>query len=94
MSADARRATGAGMLKLYRAYWAFAAGRRLHIAGASALLVASQVVKLASPWLAAQAINAVQVHAQRRLLGSPRTSASLEHDRQQRVDLSPSADGR
>ena len=62
MSADARRATGAGMLKLYRAYWAFAAGRRLRIAGASALLVASQVVKLASPWLAAQAINAVQVH--------------------------------
>ena len=62
MTADARRATGAGMLKLYRAYWAFAAGRRLRIAGASALLVASQVIKLASPWLAAQAINAIQVH--------------------------------
>ena len=62
MSADARRATGAGMLKLYRAYWAFAAGRRLRIAGASALLVASQVIKLASPWFAAQAINAIQVH--------------------------------
>ena len=45
MTADARRATGAGMLKLYRAYWAFAAGRRLRIAGASALLVASQVIK-------------------------------------------------
>ena len=62
MTADARRATGAGMLKLYRAYWAFAAGRRLRIAGASALLVASKVIKLASPWLAAQAINAIQVH--------------------------------
>src|SRR5262245_792539 len=62
MSADARRATRAGMFKLYRAYWAFAVGRRLRIAGACALLVASQVVKLASPWLAAQAINAVQLH--------------------------------
>src|SRR4029453_6397822 len=62
MTADARRATGAGMLKLYRAYWAFAAGRRLRIFGASARVVASQVIKLASPWLAAQASNAIQVH--------------------------------
>jgi len=62
MIADVRRPAGAGMLKLYRAYWAFAVGRRLRVVGAAALLVSSQLVKLASPWLAAQALNVVQLN--------------------------------
>ena len=62
MIADVRRPAGAGMLKLYRAYWVFAVGRRLRIAGAAALLVSSQLIKLASPWLAAQALNVVQLN--------------------------------
>jgi ATP-binding cassette subfamily B protein len=62
MIADVRRPAGAGMLKLYRAYWVFAVGRRLRIVGAAALLVSSQLIKLASPWLAAQALNVVQLN--------------------------------
>src|SRR5215510_5052273 len=62
MIADVRRPAAAGMLKLYRAYWMFAVGRRLRIVGAAALLVCSQLIKLASPWLAAQALNVVQLN--------------------------------
>ena len=62
MTAGARRTSATGMLKLYAAFWEYAAGRRLRIAASSSLLVLSQVVKLAIPWLAAQAINPIQSH--------------------------------
>ena len=45
---------------LYRELWHFAAGARLRLAAAFALLVGSQLVKLAVPFLAAQAIDALQ----------------------------------
>ncbi len=51
------RAATAG---LYAAFWHFAGRRRPWILGASSLLVGSQLTKLATPWLAAQAINAIQ----------------------------------
>ena len=49
-----------GMFGLYRAFWRFAAGHRMRVLASSALLVASQVVKLSVPFLTAQAINALQ----------------------------------
>ena len=45
---------------LYREMWAYAAGARAQLALAFALLVSSQLVKLAVPWLAAQAIDTLQ----------------------------------
>jgi len=45
---------------LYREMWAYAAGARAPLALAFALLVASQLVKLVVPWLAAQAIDTLQ----------------------------------
>ena len=45
---------------LYRQMWAHAAGARGPLALAFALLVASQLVKLGVPWLAAQAIDTLQ----------------------------------
>jgi len=50
-----------GLSALYRAFWKFSAGHRHRVAMASSLLVASQLVKLIIPWLAAQAINAIQL---------------------------------
>lgn len=47
-------------LGLYRALWHYARGTRLLLLASSALLVASQLVKLTVPWLAAQAIDALQ----------------------------------
>lgn len=49
------------MLRLYSAFWRFAEGRRQSVVASSALLVASQLARLCVPWLAAQAINAIQV---------------------------------
>jgi hypothetical protein len=45
---------------LYRALWQHARGVRVHLVGASGLLAAAQLLRLTMPWLAAQAINALQ----------------------------------
>ena len=45
---------------LYRGIWRYAAGARAAMLGSMALLVASQLVRLSVPWLAAQAIDALQ----------------------------------
>jgi ATP-binding cassette, subfamily B, bacterial len=50
-----------GLPALYRAFWRHADGQRHRIVASSALLVTSQLVKLSIPWLAAQAINAIQL---------------------------------
>lgn len=50
-----------GPLDLYREIWRLAAGKRGAIFLALGLLVAGQSVKLSLPYLAAQAINAIQV---------------------------------
>ena len=49
-----------GMLGLYLAFWHYAAGQRGRVMLSSSLLVGSELVKLAIPWLAAQAINTIQ----------------------------------
>ena len=51
---------GARTLHLYRELWHHAAGARGRLLLASAMLIASQLVKLAVPWLAAQAIDTLQ----------------------------------
>ena len=51
---------GAFLGALYGGIWRFAEGARLARLGAAALLTASQALRLAVPWLAAQAINALQ----------------------------------
>jgi len=45
---------------LYRHVWRHAAGRRAHLCAALVMLAASQLLKLAMPWMAAQAINTLQ----------------------------------
>ncbi|HRO60614.1 MAG TPA: ABC transporter ATP-binding protein [Burkholderiaceae bacterium] len=45
---------------LYRNIWKHAAGARLRLVFAMGLLVGSQLVKLAAPWFAAQAMNTLQ----------------------------------
>ncbi len=45
---------------LYRNLWRFAAGARLTLAAAVALLIASQLLRLTLPWLAGHAIDALQ----------------------------------
>jgi ATP-binding cassette, subfamily B, bacterial len=50
-----------GPWELYRELWRLAAGKRGAIFLALSLLVAGQIVKLALPYLAAQAINAIQL---------------------------------
>lgn len=49
-----------GIPHLYRELWRYAAGARGVLLGAFALLVGSQLFKLAVPWLAGQAINEIQ----------------------------------
>lgn len=56
-----------GVPVLYRAFWRFAADQRPRLIAACSLLIGSQLVKLAVPWLAAKAINAVQVSGGRNL---------------------------
>jgi len=51
---------GSAIRTLYRALWQHAEGVRGQLVGAAALLGGSQLVRLAMPWLAAQAINALQ----------------------------------
>ncbi len=45
---------------LYRALWLHARGARAQLLGAAALLSGAQLLRLTMPWLAAQAINALQ----------------------------------
>ncbi|NVM91550.1 ABC-type multidrug transport system fused ATPase/permease subunit [Variovorax sp. SG517] len=51
---------GAAVRQLYAALWHFAAGARAQLLSATALLAASQLIRLALPYLAGQAINALQ----------------------------------
>ncbi|AMM23131.1 ABC transporter ATP-binding protein [Variovorax sp. PAMC 28711] len=53
-------APGNAVRELYSALWQYAAGARGQLIGASALLTASQLIRLTMPWIAAQAINALQ----------------------------------
>jgi len=48
------------MFELYAALWHFAAGARGQLLGATALLASSQLIRLTLPYLAGQAINALQ----------------------------------
>ena len=48
------------VITLYRQMWAYAAGARGWLVLSSAMLIGSQLVKLAVPWLTAQAINTLQ----------------------------------
>lgn len=56
---------------LYRAIWLHARGARGKLLGSTLMLTGSQVVKLAVPWMAAQAINTLQVS------GSERAASAL-----------------
>lgn len=51
---------GSAARELYRALWRHAHGVRAQLVGASGLLAAAQLLRLVMPWLAAQAINALQ----------------------------------
>jgi ABC-type multidrug transport system fused ATPase/permease subunit len=51
---------GQAIRELYAALWHFAAGARAQLLGATALLGTSQLIRLALPYLAGQAINALQ----------------------------------
>ncbi|MBV9892153.1 MAG: ABC transporter ATP-binding protein, partial [Rhizobacter sp.] len=59
-AADLQAPAAVSVAALYRQMWAYAAGARAALALAFALLVSSQLVKLAVPWLAAQAIDTLQ----------------------------------
>jgi ABC-type multidrug transport system fused ATPase/permease subunit len=50
----------ATIAQLYTSLWRHAAGARLPLLGAAAMLVASQLVKLMAPWAAARAIDTLQ----------------------------------
>jgi ABC-type multidrug transport system fused ATPase/permease subunit len=51
---------GNAIRELYEALWHFAAGARGQLLGATALLASSQLIRLTLPYLAGQAINALQ----------------------------------
>ncbi|RZL56754.1 MAG: ABC transporter ATP-binding protein [Variovorax sp.] len=51
---------GNAIRELYGALWHYAASARRQLLGATALLTTSQLMRLAMPWLAGQAINALQ----------------------------------
>ena len=73
-TAIAPAAPGNAIGELYKALWHYAAGARGQLLGATALLTSSQLMRLAMPWLAAQAINALQAG---NLGGAGRWIASL-----------------
>lgn len=58
------------VVDLYRAMWQHAAGARGKLAAALGLQGGSQVVKLALPFMAAQAINTIQSHGREGLAGA------------------------
>jgi len=53
-------APGNAVRELYAALWYYAEGARPQMLSATALLTGSQLLRLTMPWLAAQAINALQ----------------------------------
>ncbi|ALS58713.1 ATP-binding cassette domain-containing protein [Pandoraea norimbergensis] len=59
-AAPAAIGLGSAARDLYRALWHHAAGVRPQMLGAAGLLSAAQLLRLTMPWLAAQAINALQ----------------------------------
>jgi len=65
---------GQAIRALYAALWRFAEGARAQLVAALGLLTASQLIRLTMPWLAAQAINALQ---RGELAGSARWIAAL-----------------
>jgi ATP-binding cassette, subfamily B, bacterial len=60
MTNTTTRSTG-GIIGLYRALWHFAAGGRAKLVGALVLLFIAQVVLLAIPYVAARALNTLQL---------------------------------
>ena len=52
--------SGNAFAELYRALWRFAEGARAQFVGGTVLLTTSQLLRLTLPWLAGQAINALQ----------------------------------
>lgn len=60
MVGAAAGAPGNAIRELYGALWHYAAGARRQFIGATALLTSSQLLRLTMPWLAGQAINALQ----------------------------------
>jgi ATP-binding cassette subfamily B protein len=56
----ATTAPGNAIRELYGALWRYAEGARRELLGATALLTSSQLLRLTMPWLAGQAINALQ----------------------------------
>ena len=62
MGDSPRRQQGAGVLYLYNELWRLARGSRNKLICACILLVAAQIILLAAPYLAAKAINALQLH--------------------------------
>lgn len=65
------------LLQLYSSVWRYAAGGRLRYVAAQLLLVASQSVKLLVPWLAAQAINTVQINGTDQIVKAALITASI-----------------
>ena len=63
--------------ELYTSVWRFAAGGRARYLLAMLLLIASQVVKLAVPWLAAQAIDTVQTSGVEHIVKAGLITASI-----------------
>jgi len=64
-------------LELYTSVWRFAAGARARYVFALLLLVASQSIKLFVPWLAAQAIDTVQVGGTDQIVKAGLITASI-----------------
>jgi len=60
MTSTTSKSSG-GLLGLYRALWHFAAGGRVKLVGALICLLAAQVVLLAIPYVAARALNVLQL---------------------------------
>ena len=61
MNAALAASPSSSFADLYRAIWRHARGARGKLLGSTLMLTASQVVKLAVPWMAAQAINTMQL---------------------------------
>jgi ATP-binding cassette subfamily B protein len=56
-----RASQGDGVLRLYAELWRLARGKRHLLAGACTLLISAQLILLAVPYVAAKAINALQL---------------------------------
>ncbi|MEO6746160.1 MAG: ABC transporter ATP-binding protein, partial [Caldimonas sp.] len=60
MTLSAAVAPVPSLANLYRSIWRYAAGARATMLASTVLLAGSTVVRLALPWMAAQAINSLQ----------------------------------